>query len=93
MRKIQHEPDQSVSQKSLFPEPGDQTERQTVPSAKNAGDLSARSKPSRPKVAREDVRGIQDLLWKEAVLALSQVESFAEETAFQQSLRYSAQLN
>lgn len=39
-----------------------------------------------PKMAREEVRGIQDLLWKEALLALPQVDSYNDDAAFQEYL-------
>jgi hypothetical protein len=42
---------------------------------------------ARPRVVREDVRAIQDLLWKEAVLAVREVERFDNDEEFQEHLR------
>lgn len=36
-----------------------------------------------PRMAREDVRGIQDLLWKESLFALNHVAEFSDDAAFQ----------
>jgi hypothetical protein len=44
-------------------------------------------KVSKPRVARQDIRAIQDLLWKEALLAAHEVDRFESEEAFQDHLR------
>lgn len=36
-----------------------------------------------PRMAREDVRGIQDLLWKESLFALNHISEFSDDAAFQ----------
>jgi hypothetical protein len=44
-------------------------------------------KVARPRLAREDVRAIQDLLWKEALLAVHAAERFENDETFQEHLR------
>lgn len=39
-----------------------------------------------PRMARADVRGIQDLIWKEAVFAAGHVSEFSDDAAFQDFL-------
>jgi len=44
-------------------------------------------KASKPRMPREDIRAIQDLLWKEALLAVQDVERFEDVEGFQEHLR------
>src|SRR5438876_1098218 len=53
-----------------------------------AGDGSPRpNRHASPRVPRADVRAIQDLIWKEALLAVRAVEQFDTDPAFQDHLR------
>jgi hypothetical protein len=46
------------------------------------------SQGNRPRVVRQDVRAIQDLLWNEALLAVHQAERFHNDEAFHEHLRH-----
>jgi hypothetical protein len=41
----------------------------------------------RPRIPRDEIRGIQDLIWKESLFALQHVEQFTDASAFLEFLR------
>lgn len=86
MGKIRSESGAQVSQTSLFGE-HDGRPQHKADVVENGVSIEIPKRQSRPRVARQDVRGIQDLLWKDALLALPQIESFTDEASFQLHLR------
>jgi len=57
------------------------------------GKVRAPKKPTKPRVPRDAVRGIQDLLWKEGLFALGQVGTIADDAALQEFLRQNLSQN
>jgi hypothetical protein len=73
-------------QRSLFEEQGPLEEgKHLLPASADGQPQSKKAGKRRP--VREDVRAIQDLLWKEALSALRDVEQFKDEAGFHEHLR------
>jgi hypothetical protein len=49
---------------------------------------TAKRRPTRPRMPRDEIRGIQDLVWKESLFALQRVEEFTDDSAFLDFLRH-----
>jgi hypothetical protein len=78
--------DHNSTQPTLFDGKGDAADSDNHQAA-SADPSSKAKKPAKPRVAPQDIRAIQDLLWKEAVDTARQAENFKTEEAFQDHLR------
>lgn len=85
-KKAEKQMETSLQQEQLFGEREDHAASGTSAAVGDDGAVR-RKKHFSPKMAREEIRGIQDLLWKEALLALSQIESHAGDAGFQEYLQ------